>query len=82
MEIKDKIALAAGELFMQNGVKNVSMDEVASQLGMSKRTIYQYFKDKEEILIHFLEYMEKLETENIQQIVRSMPTIIHAFLHT
>lgn len=80
MEIKDKIARAAGELFMQHGVKNVSMDEIAGVLGMSKRTIYLHFSDKEDILIYFLEYIEKREKDGIQQIVQSVPTVVHAFL--
>lgn len=81
MEIKDKIASSAGELFMQHGVKNVSMDEVASMLGMSKRTIYQHFNDKEELLIHFLKFSEKQEVDNINEVLQSSATIIHAFLH-
>ena len=47
MEIKDRIVDKAGELFFQYGIKNISMDELASSLGMSKRTIYEIFKDKE-----------------------------------
>lgn len=50
MEIKDRIIEKAGELFFQYGIKNISMDELASSLGMSKRTIYENFKDKEDIL--------------------------------
>ena len=50
MDIKDRILEKAGELFFQYGIKNISMDELASSLGMSKSTIYENFKDKEEIL--------------------------------
>lgn len=50
MDIKDRIIKKAGELFFQYGIKNISMDELASSLGMSKRTIYENFKDKEDIL--------------------------------
>lgn len=50
MDIKDRIIQKAGELFFQYGIKNISMDELASSLGMSKRTIYENFKDKEDIL--------------------------------
>lgn len=81
MEIKERIASQAGELFMMHGVKNISMDEVASTLGMSKRTIYQHFSDKEEILVFFLERKEQLKTECMQKLWNSMPTIIDVFLH-
>lgn len=50
MDIKDRIIEKAGELFFQYGIRNISMDELASSLGMSKRTIYENFKDKEDIL--------------------------------
>lgn len=81
MEIKDRIASQAGELFMVHGVKSISMDEVASTLGMSKRTIYQHFTDKEEMLIYFLELKEKQKTTNMESLWKSMPTVIDVFLH-
>lgn len=54
MEIKERIVSQAGRLFAQYGVKAVSMDELATSLGISKRTIYENFTDKEEILLAFL----------------------------
>ena len=35
---------------MQFGIRSVSMDDIATNLGMSKKTIYQYFKDKDELV--------------------------------
>ena len=35
---------------MQYGIRSVSMDDIATQLGMSKKTIYQYFSDKDELV--------------------------------
>ncbi|WP_436416558.1 TetR/AcrR family transcriptional regulator [Petrimonas sp.] len=81
MEIKERIAFQAGELFMVHGVKNISMDEVASTLGMSKRTIYQHFKDKEELLIYFLQEKENQKSAGMEQLWKSMPTVIDVFLH-
>jgi len=40
----------AHELFMRYGVRSVSMDEVANQLGMSKKTIYQFYADKDALV--------------------------------
>ena len=54
MEIKERIIAKAGDLFFQYGVKSVSMDELAFSLGISKRTIYENFKDKNEILLSLL----------------------------
>lgn len=50
MEIRDRIRIKADELFMQYGIRSVSMDDIAAQLGMSKKTIYQFFSDKDELV--------------------------------
>ncbi len=49
-DIKDRIILGAEELFMKYGVRSVSMDDVARHLSVSKKTLYHYFADKDEIV--------------------------------
>ncbi len=50
MDIKDRIKQKAHELYRQYGVKSVTMDEIAAQLGVSKKTIYHSFSDKNELV--------------------------------
>ncbi|HZH65063.1 MAG TPA: TetR/AcrR family transcriptional regulator [Flavisolibacter sp.] len=50
MEPKERILVRAHELFNKYGIRSVSMDDIAAQLGMSKKTLYQYFVDKEELV--------------------------------
>lgn len=50
MDIKDKLLKGAEELFMRYGVRSVSMDDIARHLGVSKKTLYQYFADKDDIV--------------------------------
>ncbi len=50
MEIRERIKVRADELFMRYGIRSVSMDDIATHLGMSKKTIYQYFADKDELV--------------------------------
>ncbi|MCX6317243.1 MAG: TetR/AcrR family transcriptional regulator [Bacteroidetes bacterium] len=50
MEPKERILFKAEELFMQYGIRSVSMDDIANSLGMSKKTLYQYFADKDELV--------------------------------
>lgn len=50
MEIKDRIRQKAHDLFMQFGIKSITMDEIAMQLGVSKKTLYQSYADKDEIV--------------------------------
>lgn len=45
-----RIVQEARELFMHYGLKSVSMDDIASKLGMSKKTIYQHFSDKDSLV--------------------------------
>lgn len=40
---------AAEKLFKQNGFENTSIDEVAKEAGLTKRTLYQYFQSKEDL---------------------------------
>jgi AcrR family transcriptional regulator len=47
---KDRILEAAEELFFKAGIRSVTMDDIAKHLGMSKKTIYQSYKDKDEIV--------------------------------
>ena len=73
MDKKQKIILSAKELFSEYGYKKVSMDEIATAAGITKKTVYNYIKDKEEILKCILNdelnnmknMMNKIDEENI-----------------
>ena len=57
--IKDKIIRGSDELFMKYGVRSVSMDDIARHLSVSKKTLYQYFVDKDELVTMMLDaYLE------------------------
>ncbi len=50
MQIKERIKQKADELFRLYGIKSVTMDEISARLGVSKKTIYQSFADKDELV--------------------------------
>lgn len=50
MEIQKRIVEKSHELFMRYGIRSISMDEIAAQLGISKKTIYIYFADKDALV--------------------------------
>jgi AcrR family transcriptional regulator len=50
MEAKERILVKSHELFNRYGIRSVSMDDIATQLGMSKKTLYQYYADKDELV--------------------------------
>ncbi|SMB85976.1 transcriptional regulator, TetR family [Hymenobacter roseosalivarius DSM 11622] len=62
MEIKDRILQSAQTLFMRNGIKSVSMDDIATHLAMSKKTLYKWFENKDQIvhavIVDFLSHEE------------------------
>lgn len=56
---KEQIMMTALDLFSQHGIKSVSMDDIARNMGISKRTIYEFFEDKETLLVKGIEYNHK-----------------------
>jgi AcrR family transcriptional regulator len=50
MDVQERIIEKARELFMRYGFRSVSMDEIAAHLGVSKKTIYQFFTDKDALV--------------------------------
>lgn len=62
MELRDKIIEVATGLFRQQGIRAVTMDDIARQAGVSKKTIYQEFKDKGDLVyVTFSAYLEEHE---------------------
>ena len=55
MSKKDIVVEIARNLFSKYGYKKVSMDEVAKGAGVTKKTIYTYFKDKESMFKYFID---------------------------
>ena len=51
--------MTALDLFSQHGIKSVSIDDIARNMGISKRTIYEFFEDKETLLVKGIEYNHK-----------------------
>ena len=55
MEPQEKILKTALALFFKYGIKHVTMDDIAKELGMSKKTIYQLFKEKDDLVSQLCE---------------------------
>lgn len=78
-EQKDRILSYAIENFSRNGIRNVKMDDIASDLGISKRTLYQLFKDKENLLIECFKYSEKRSAELYSELTESTDNILELY---
>jgi AcrR family transcriptional regulator len=55
MDNKERILMKAADLFCRYGIRTITMDEIASQLGISKKTIYQFFTDKDDMVSAVIE---------------------------
>lgn len=76
-----RIVDVARELFFKRGINTVTMDDVARALRMSKRTLYQRFADKEELLLACHE-MNVQEVEARRQDVHARtPDVMENILH-
>lgn len=60
-DVRELILKTALKEFIKRGIKDVKMDDIASMLSISKRTIYELYNDKEQLLLEAL----KLHNENI-----------------
>jgi AcrR family transcriptional regulator len=81
MEPKERILLRAHELFNKYGIRSVSMDDLATQLGMSKKTLYQYYTDKDELVdAVFATTMDQTQTQCKLDRQRSEDPIHEIFL--
>jgi hypothetical protein len=55
--MRHKILETSNELFLNLGFKSVTMDEIASKMGVSKKTIYKYFDNKTDLVAAVTDYM-------------------------
>lgn len=64
--MKETILKKAGDLFLKLGFKSVTMDDIANGLGISKKTIYKYFKNKVELVDQTTSYMHEIMHNEVQ----------------
>jgi len=67
------IIKSVGKLYHRYGVKSVTMDDVASELGISKKTLYQCFKDKEALVREVIEYYMENPEFNLNKVGSGNP---------
>jgi len=75
---QEKIIEKACDLFTKYGVKVVTINRIVSELHTSKRTIYKFFKDKDELLMACIRlYHQKIKSEN-EVLMHNAPNAIAA----
>jgi len=71
MEDKDRILHHVSEKFLTEGFTKTSMDEIASDMRMSKKTIYKYFLSKDSLVFATADIIQNHISKNISKIVDS-----------
>ena len=69
------------ELFLKAGIKSVTMDDIAKHLGMSKKTIYQFFKDKDELVMALVKKKLKEDEDQMNAIISQSENVIEQMIN-
>lgn len=77
----DRIILGAEELFLQAGIRSVTMDDIARHLGMSKKTIYHFFKDKNDMVMALVKKKLRDDECQIVDIINNSSNVIEEMMN-
>ena len=78
MEVKDRILIESGLLFAKYGIRSMTMDSLAEEMGISKRTIYERFKDKDTLLKEVIRYYKSQTQEEAHKLIDQSDNAIEA----
>ena len=80
MTQRKKIVEHVAQMIISLGVKSVRMDDVANSLGMSKRTLYELFGDKDELLSQSIIYMMERRCKSISEQVGDCDNMLEVLM--
>ena len=80
MEVKDKILETALHLFFRYGIKAITMDDIAKEMGISKKTIYKFFTEKDDIVNALMEENIKKNEAAIKEFHQKANDPIHELI--
>lgn len=75
--MKEAILNKSLKMFVNHGFKSITMDDIAKEMGISKKTIYQHFESKNDLVAATVDYVFDSTTCRMQEIVESAITPIH-----
>lgn len=78
MEVRERIIIESGLLFVKYGIRSMTMDALAEEMGISKRTIYERFKDKDALLLEVIRYYQQQTKENAHKLIDQSDNAIEA----
>ena len=78
MEVRERIIIESGQLFGKYGIRSMTMDSLAEEMGISKRTIYERFKDKDTLLLEVIKFYKQQTKEEAMTIIEGSDNVIEA----
>ena len=79
-ELKERIIKSALEAFRVNGIKSITMDDIAALLKISKRTLYEIFVDKETLLKECILYQHRYTQSALEELVAKSSNVLEVIL--
>lgn len=79
-ELKERIIATATEAFTTKGIKSITMDDIAAALGISKRTLYEVFVDKESLLKDCILTVQAERDRYLQEVYEQSHNVLEAIL--
>jgi AcrR family transcriptional regulator len=76
MELSERIVAEAFELFMKYGIRSVTMDQISGHLGISKRTLYETFTDKGQLVREGIDYLAGIKRNEAKETVKRSDNVI------
>ena len=67
-DLKEKILEAATPMFHQHGIRKVKMYDIAKRLRISKRTVYEIYADKEDLLLEVLQHSDEANRQKMKRL--------------
>jgi len=81
MNIKERIINETFGLFVKFGIRSVTMDQIASHLGISKRTLYENFREKNELLAEGIEHFRGIMHADAMEIINRSDNMIESLYY-
>jgi AcrR family transcriptional regulator len=78
VEVRERIIVESGMLFGKYGIRSMTMDSLAEEMGISKRTIYERFKDKDTLLLEVITYYQNQTKEEALRTIDESDNVIEA----
>lgn len=75
--MEERILNKARELFFSFGIRSVTMDDIAKQMGVSKKTIYQFYTDKNQIVAEVIRDLVARHESKIESFCKQAENAIH-----